>query len=144
MSSNVFSCLCFCNQQKTENSTINVEFNDKSTSKYKEILRSPGTEHEMNYSTNNNTLNICSQISKINRPEIPFKNSFNKIQNSKSNLIKIFNDNNTNKKKKMKHKLIDENEYFNNFEKEVDNLIQENLNVKSVSESDSSEILSKQ
>ena len=81
-----------------------------------------------------------------NKLDVPLKTPFYKNQSCKVNLIKI-RDNEENRmnqsliqKIKFQQKIKDENEYFNNFQQKLDYIINESMNVRSISESEDIDI----
>ena len=157
MFSDLLSSFCFCTQQKTEKSSIQVDSQDKISDLSKNISTISQTKQNENYlnitySQNKHLVSTHTHIGMNIKFDIPIKNPFTKHQSCKSNLVKIkpYQDNDENKfnqsmirKKKFQQKIKDENEYFNNFQLKIDEIIDESLNIKSISESDDSELLSK-
>ena len=95
----------------------------------------------------NSKPNFDAVLDKLEIKDKPvFKTPFYKNQSCKVNLIKI-RDNEENRmnqsliqKIKFQQKIKDENEYFNNFQQKLDYIINESMNVRSISESEDIDI----
>jgi hypothetical protein len=153
MFSKVLSSFCFCSQKNTENSTIKVDLNEKKINSSKNMTTKTPSEINENYIniTNYNSpikplVTNNTHIGMNNKLDVPVKTPFYKNQSCKVNLIKIKGDeeNRMNQsliqKIKLQQKFKDENEYFNNFQQKLDYIINESMDVKSISESEDVEI----
>ena len=154
MLTNIISAMCFCYEQQPEKKTIHLNTVSKDSNNHTNTLTPMNSnyENELCSSKNYSPLipNINSQKSKYGKIESPVKKCLNKNQSCKVNVkIKPFNYENDEKKKKLYKRLksenqyFDDNNYFNNFILNIDNLIQENLKRETISESDDLEINSK-
>lgn len=153
MFSKVLSSFCLCSQQNTENSTIKVDLNEKKMNSSKNMTTKTPSEINENYVgvTNFNSpikplVTNNTHIGMNNKLDVPLKTPFYKNQSCKVNLIKI-RDNEENRmnqsliqKIKFQQKIKDENEYFNNFQQKLDYIINESMNVRSISESEDIDI----
>ncbi len=154
MLTNIISAMCFCYEQQPEKKTIHLNTVSKSSNNHTNSITPMNTNYENEFcsSTNYSPLipNMNSQKSKNGKSESPVKKCLNKNQSCKVNVkIKNFNYEIDEKKKKLYKKIktenqyFDDNNYFNNFILNIDNLIQENLKRETISESDDLEINSK-
>ena len=154
---NLLSLFCSCVLPKTENITLKIEYTDNCLNetnflKYKTntkfIDKRISTSISQINQSNINDKSNCS-ISNL-KLDIPFQNSLNcsnlsNISNSPSNISSIRSLNSQKYKKyisknKMSKRFINENEIFNRFQNNVDNIIDEIKDKKTISESDDSEM----
>ena len=153
----LLSSLCSCLIPKTENFTLKIEYtdkciNEKNYMKYQTNIKSV----EKNLSTSINPINNIKINNKYNNClntnllDNPFNNSFNcsNLSNasySPCNMSSMSSLNSQKYKKlisknKMIKKYINENEIFNTFQNNVDNIINEIKEKRTISESDDSEM----
>jgi hypothetical protein len=140
MLSNIISSLCSCIEQNEEKSAVRLNIENKQTNL---LNLQPTTITEISNFSMKRIGTIVTHGTHLGM-HFRFENSkinVLKNQSCKNNLVKIRTfqeEENIVKKKRLQHKLRTENEYFQDFQKKVDSLISESLDIKSVSESDDS------
>ncbi len=140
MLSNIISSLCSCIEQNEEKSAERLNIENKQTNL---LNLQPTTITEISNFSMKRIGTIVTHGTHLGM-HFRFENSkinVLKNQSCKNNLVKIRTfqeEENIVKKKRLQHKLRTENEYFQDFQKKVDSLISESLDIKSVSESDDS------
>ncbi len=159
---NLLSSLCSCVIPKTEKLTVKIEYTDNCINEPKFIQCKTNTKYsDKHLSTSISPINNININNKYNNSSISnskFDNQFNNTINftNLSNIsnsgqmspcnVSSINSLNTQKYKKnisrykISKRLINENDIFNRFQDNVDNIINEIKQKKTISESDDSEM----
>ena len=159
---NLIYSLCSCVIPKTENITLKIEYTTDNCVNQTNFLKYQSNSKfiEKHFASSINPLNNLNDNNKYNncinsnlKLDIPYNNSFNSIHLSNisnsgqmSPCISSINSYNSQKYKKLisKHqmskRLINENDIFKHFQDNVDNIINEIKQKKTISESDDSEM----
>ena len=156
MIQNLLSSLCSCVQPKSENVTLKIEcidncLNETNFIKFQTNTKCSDKRLDTSLSPINNTNinnNYINSSIKNLKLELPLNNSFNYINlsniNNSDQMSPCNSSLNSHQKKLIiKHnkrkKLINENDIFNRFQENVDNIINEIKRKRTISESDDSE-----
>ena len=157
----LLSSLCSCVIPKTENLTLKIEYTDNCINEAKFMKSQTNTKYSEKNTTSispNNYLNITNKYNNTSISNSKFDTQLNNSINF-TNLSNISNSGrmspcnisskqsaNTLKHKtliskhKMSKRIINENEIFNRFQDNVDNIINEIQKKRTISESDDSEM----